>query len=570
MDTKDVVGVIAVASALAACGSDNNNNDDNNNEAAVKPSTRAEAARFLLQVQFDTNEEEITALMAGTFAGYLAARFADPLSETGVAWLTRKGYDAYDSYQYYYNGYPMDRMIWAQLITAPDRFRKKMALALSEFFVVSLAGISGRAWMSQAMASWWDMLNAKCFTTYREILGAVTLHPAMGYYLNMAGSKKETAAGRQPDENYAREILQLFSIGLYQLNQDGSEKTDGSGNKIETYKQSDIVDLAKILSGWDVVRTYPPGITIPDVWWTTTPMAFTASNHSTSAISFLGVSVSNDGVAALNTVLDTIANHPNVAPFFCKQMIQRLVTSNPSRQYVGRVAAVFNNNGKGVRGDLKAVFSAILLDSEARNMANMRNPQFGKIREPMYRFIQWARTFKIKSKYGWWQISNLTTALGQSPLRAPSVFNFFRPGYVPPNTQLADLKLVAPELQIADETSAARYLNAIVTWFRYGFYVDLFDGPQSRPGAEQTPAYDMAPDYSAFMSSVTNSTELVERLDTVLNYGQTTSENKQLIVSAIDALGVTSVSNSTDAAKHVKVSAAVYLMMACADYIVQK
>jgi uncharacterized protein (DUF1800 family) len=582
MNKKNIATIISATSMLTACGggsSENNNNSSVNEEGIyiyTKPANKNEAARFLLQAQFDTNLNEINALLDSTYQDYLNTQFNSPISMTAWEWLNSKGYNVIDTNAYFDQHYPGDYVLWQQLITSKDNFRKKIALALSEIFVVSLSGLN-MLWRGHAIASWWDMLNAKCFTTFRELLGAITLHPAMGNYLNLAGSKKENSEGRQPDENYAREIMQLFSIGLYELNIDGTEKIDANGNKIETYSQEDITNLARALTGWnyDQSQNTPTNIVINHVnrnvsntYYTRLPLIFNEEDHSTKTATFLGVTLPINGIAALNAALDTIANHPNVAPFFCKQLIKKLITSNPSPEYVARVANIFNNNGSGIRGDLKAVITAIYLDPEARDPANMSVATFGKLKEPMHRFIQWARTFKVSSKYGYWKIGDKTEDLCQSPLRSPSVFNFFRPNYVPPSTQLAKLNLTAPEFQIVNESTVSSYINFMQNILKFGIYVNAPDIPNI--GHTDKNGYDITPDYTEALTYVTDSISLVNYLDLILNYGQTSYTNKQLIVSAIDSFGITSKSNSSISLQLDKLAAAILLIMSNTDYIVQK
>ena len=199
-------------------------------------------------------------------------------------------------------------------------------------------------------------------------------------------------------------------------------------------------------------------------------MSVKASDHSTLEARFLGAVVPANTPApeALRIALDTLFNHPNVGPFFARQMIQRLVTSNPSPAYVARVARRFNDNGAGIRGDLQAVWTAILLDDEARGPDSLSAPAAGKLREPMVRFIQWARTFSASSANGRWLLDDLSGSIGQSPLRSPSVFNFFRPGYVPPSTSLAEAGATAPEFQIVNETTVGAYLNFMQTTIERG------------------------------------------------------------------------------------------------------
>ncbi len=539
----------------------------------------AEAARFLLQAQAFATTADIAAVRATRFDDWLAVQFAAPAGPTGWDWLNARGYATIDSAtRYFDNTYPGDYMIWNQLMTAPDALRKRCALALSEFFVVSLSGLNS-SWRSHALAAWWDMLTRSAFGNFRRLLEDVTLNPAMGYYLNTKGNLKENpSTGRQPDENYAREVMQLFTLGLVQLNLDGTEKKDAQGQRIESYSQADVTNLARVFTGYDLdmsqnVNTYDAVLnrTIPNTTASRLPMTLTVSRHSTLAATFLGVTVpaSTPGATALQTGLDTLFNHPNVGPFFGKQMIQRLVTSNPSPAYVGRVAAAFNNNGAGVRGDLRAVWSAILLDDEARSPAGLSQSTFGRLREPMLRLVQWGRTFGIGSALGSWKIgdlSNPATQLGQSPLRSPSVFNFFRPGYVPPSTALVARQAVAPEFQIVNESSVGGYLNYMQGVIRNGVYVNAPDQPNS--GSNASNGYDITAAYTAELALVTDAAALVRRLGLLLCAGQLSDSTQTLIVTALNATPVTAA--STDTLKRNRVAAAVLMVMASAEYLVQK
>jgi uncharacterized protein (DUF1800 family) len=544
----------------------------------TSPSSDEDAVRFLLQAQFSASDAEIAAVRSKGYATWLQAQFDAPATTTGFDWLNARGYGAITSANFFDASYPGDYMIWNQLMTSSDAVRKRMALALSEFFVVSLTGLDF-SWRSHAIAAWWDMLVSNTFGNYRKLLEDVTLNPAMGYYLNTRGNRKEnTATGRVPDENYGREVMQLFSLGLYQLNPDGTEKRDASGNKLESYTQSDITNIARIFTGWDFdqtqnVNTIAPGTSrnIPNTVYTRIPMRLTAANHSTLAATFLGTTVpaDTDGVSALKTALDTLFNHPNVGPFFGKQMIQRLVTSNPSPAYVARVAAVFNNNGAGVRGDLRAVFSAVLLDDEARSPAGLSQNGFGKLREPIVRMVQWGRTFGIQSARGSWKIgdtSNPATQLGQSPLRSPSVFNFFRPGYVPPSTALSATLTPAPEFQLVNESSVGGYLNGMQNLIRNGIFVNAPDLPQS--ASNSTNGYDITATYTAELALVLDATALVKRLSLLLCAGQLSAANQSLIVTALNATPLSA--TSTDSTKLNRVAAAVLLVMASAEYLIQK
>ncbi|WP_431274848.1 DUF1800 domain-containing protein [Variovorax ureilyticus] len=515
-----------------------------------------EAARFLLQAQFSASDAEIAAVRSKGYLPWLGEQVDRAATQTGWDWIASKPYNTVN----------VDDMVWNQLMTAPDGFRKRAALALSEIFVVSATDI-GSNWPDHMMAQYWDTLVRGVTGNFRQLLEDVTLNPAMGHYLNTKGNQKENAQGRQPDENYAREVMQLMSIGLYQLNADGTLRTGADGAALDTYTLDDVTNLARVFTGYDLdIRTdeksgtagafTPPGATytIEGNGWTTRPMALTASRHSTLEAKFLGTTVpaGTDGKTALKIALDTLFNHPNVGPFICKQLIQRLVTSNPSPDYVKRVSDVFANNGAGVRGDMKSVFAAVVLDNEARSPAGLGDANFGRLREPMLRFVQWGRTFGATSTTGNWKIGNLSRPndqLGQSPLRSPSVFNFFRPGYVPPSTAVASAKMVAPEFQLVNETSVGGYVNYM-------------------QGALQKTAKDVNGTYASEFALVLDPVALVRRLNLLLAANQLPASTVALIASALNTPVVSAA--STDAVKLNRVYAAVLMVMASPSYLIQK
>jgi uncharacterized protein (DUF1800 family) len=573
------------AAALAACGGGGGGGTTGTtpSDPAVPvgdfpaPTTKEDAARFLLQAQFSASDAEIAAVTAKGYATWLAEQMNAPASTTGWDWLNARGYGTINaSTAYYDNTYPADFMLWNQLFTSSDAVRKRCALALSEFFVVSLVGLDF-SWRCHAIAAWWDMLVANVFGNYRNLLQDVTLNPAMGYYLNTKGnSKEDPKTGRAPDENYGREVMQLFTIGLTQLNLDGTPKLGADGKPLDSYTQSDITNIARVFTGWDFdltgnVNTNVNGRSIPSTTFARLPMALKESNHSTLASTFLGATVpaNTGGAAALNIALNTLFNHPNVGPFLGKQMIQRLVTSNPSPGYVARVASAFNNNGAGVRGDLRAMFAAVLLDPEARNPATVNQNGFGKLREPMLRFVQWGRTFGLNSARGSWKIFDLSspaTQLGQSPMRSPSVFNFFRPGYVPPSTALSAALIPAPEFQLVNESSVGGYLNYMQNVIRSGIFVNAPDSPQSTSNG--TNGFDITAAYSAELALVTDATALVNRLNLLLCAGQLSAATRTLIVNALNATTVTA--TSSDSVKLNRIAGAVLMVMASSEYLIQK
>jgi uncharacterized protein (DUF1800 family) len=521
---------------------------------------------------------------AETFALYLQKQFVKPIGQTGWQWLESRGYGAAPTiHNYFFNTYPADFMLWSQLFTAPDGMRKRLALALSEFFVASLESAEF-TWRSHGYAQYWDILGGNAFGNFRKLLEDVTLSPAMGYYLNTKGNRKENpATGSVPDENYAREVMQLFTIGLYQLNPDGSEKVGADGKKIETYVQSDVSNLARVFTGYDfdlsdgvqvqvlMQSGAPEPYTVESRAFTQKPMALNANRHSTLEARFLGATIAAGtlGAPALKTALDTLFNHPNVGPFFGKQMIQRLVTSHPSPAYVARVAAAFNNNGAGVRGDLKAVWAAILLDDEARSPRPASETRFGKLREPMLRFIQWGRSFGLSSQGNSWKTfdtSSASESVGQSPLRSPSVFNFFRPGFVPPNTALASTQSPAPEFQLVNETTVGGYLNFMQSVIRYGLYT----GNSAVPYLTADEAYTatIQASYTQELALAADAAALVRRLNLILCAGQLSAATQTTIVTAIN--GTPLPAGATDVQKLDRVAAAVLMVMASPDYMVQK
>lgn len=582
---------LAAAALLAACGGGGGGDGGSTPEAPAvvgivdfptsgfthsNSTNDAEAARFLQQAQFSSTKAEITELRGMSYAQWLANQFANYRGITGWNWLEARGYGAVDTNSYFFNHYPADFMIWNQLLSSHDMMRKRVALALSEFFVSSLASAEF-TWRAHAYASWWDTLARNAFGNYRQLLEDVTLHPAMGYFLNTKGNQKEnTSTGRVPDENYAREVMQLFTIGVYNLNLDGTVQTSG-GLPVESYTQADVTGLARVFTGYDFdtsdgIRHTVPGqsYTIESRLFAGKKMSFNASRHSNLEARFLGTTVpaNTPGATALRMALDTLFNHPNAGPFFARQMIQRLVTSDPSPAYVARVAARFNDNGAGERGDLKAVWVAILLDDEARGPATLQSTTFGKLREPMLRFIQWARTFGATSAAGSWKIfelNNTATQLGQSPLRSPSVFNFFRPGYVPPGTALATSGATAPEFQLVNESTVGGYLNFMQGVIERGINCP---NPGVPYAAYNNYAYDVQANYTTELALVADATALVNHVCLVLAADQISSTSRQLMVDALNATPVTTASTQT--VKLRRVWAAILMVMASPEYLIQK
>ena len=506
--------------------------------------TEAQAARFLVQASTGATRADLDRVRTIGFAGWLDEQFSMPRGQTRWDWLVHKGYDA-ATYRNGQNGF--DAAAWRQLIAAPDTLRQRVTLALSEIVVVGLDGVN-TAWRAFAGAAWLDLLESHAFGNLRALLQDVSKSLQMGVYLTYRGNAKANAAtGTMPDENYARELMQLFTIGLVELQDDGTPRLV-AGQPVETYGQDDITGLARVFTGWD--QDLAGGNTDRPEYHRR-PMIQVAARHETGAKTFLGVTVpaGTPAAASLTAALDRLFAHPNIGPFWSLQLIQRLVTSNPSPGYVQRVARVFGDDGQGVRGNLRAVVRAILLDDEARSDAALSSTTAGKLREPILRLTAWARAFGATSPSDAWAIgitSNPGTALGQSPLRSPSVFNFFRPGYAPPGSALSARGLVAPEFQIANESSVVGYLNYMQTTIANG-------------------RGDVRADYTSWLPLADDPPALVARLDVLLAAGQLEPATRTLVTTTVGAMAT-----GSDAARRNRLHAAILLVMASPEFLVPR
>ncbi len=419
----------------------------------------------------------------------------------------------------------------------PDPLRQRVAFALSQIVVVS-DRVESLGVNPIAMANYYDTIVTNAFGNYRDLLYNVTLHPCMGVYLSHLKNQKPNPTNNIfPDENYAREIMQLFSIGLWELNQDGTRKLDNLGKPIPTYDNVRITQFARVFTGlsyggagqnsflfasenlvapmkmWDAyhdcdAKTLLNGQVIP---------ARTPSNPDTGAT----------GLLDLNEAINNIFNHSNVPPFVCKQLIQRFITSNPSTGYIWRVAAAFINNGSGVRGDMKAVIKTMLLDPEARDPVMMSDPKFGKQREPFLRVVNFGRAFNAASQEGFYPLDNFFMDHYQEPMKAPSVFNFYLPGYTPPGP-IGDAGLVGPEFQILNAGSAMSTANYYLNAVRSGLH-RWGSGLASRA---------VVCDLTQELALVQNIDALVRRLDLHLTYGTLSPRHFQVIREAVERVPV--------------------------------
>jgi uncharacterized protein (DUF1800 family) len=468
---------------------------------------------------------------------------------------------------------PMYHSFWRQAVLAPDQLRQRVTFALSQITVISAADANLQD-SPHTLASFLDLLADNAFGNYRDILQAVSTHPAMGQYLTALGNRGDN--GRTPDENYAREVMQLFSIGLFELNMDGTQKLT-NGAPVETYGMDDIRGLAKVFTGWSWGNT---GTADPsngrfagnpaDPMRRVIPMQFYRQYHSPDAKVFLtaNIAAGTDGVTARTTALDTLFNHPNVAPFIGRQLIQRLVTSNPSPQYVQRVATAFANGrytspsgvytvGAGQRGDMKATIAAVLLDTEARSSSTMAQDDWGKLREPVLRIAALLRGFEATSQSPGQQfrIAVIDNQMAQTPMRSPTVFNFYRPGYVPPNTTIANRGLVAPEFQIANEVSVATYANTLQNWIPNGFG-STFTG-QTGPDIRITA--------TAARAMATDVNKLVDHVALMLTANTMSTPTRDAIRTAVGSIPATATNATTN-----RVNLALFMTMTSPDFLVQK
>jgi uncharacterized protein (DUF1800 family) len=546
--------------------------------ASVPPSAyplpgATDAARFLNQASFGANDAEMAKAQQYGYSAILEDQFNMPgrSHEAYINAVTASlpaGSSLSDDH--------IMQTFWREAATGPDQLKRRVAFALSQIFVISLQDANVQNFR-RGVANYMDMIARDAFGNYRQLLQDVTLHPMMGLYLSHLRNRKEDpATNRVPDQNYAREVMQLFSIGLHQLNPDGTEVLDGGGQPIDTYGPNDIVGLSRVFTGFSWAGCANTSTNCFNGNGTQSPnrevmpMQSFPQFHSISEKAFLGTTIpasaSSQPDQDLNTALDAIFNHPNVGPFIGRQLIQRLVTSNPSPAYVGRVAAAFNTGsyvsgqyavGAGQRGDLRATVAAVLLDTEARTLPAAGAPAVGKTREPILRLAPWMRSFNARSASGVFLLGTTddpATQLGQSPMRSPTVFNFYRPGYVPPNSGIAANGLVAPELQIVNEISVVGYSNFMRNAVANGV-------------GSNSPA-DVQPDYSAEMAIADDANALVDRVSLLLTPGSMSAGTRTLIVNAVNSITMPATNQTT--ARLNRARLAVLFTLSSPDYLVQK
>jgi len=524
--------------------------------SGVDPESAA-AARLLSQAAFGASMEDIAAVRRLGIEAWIEDQF-DRRGSSQLSYArSHPGSGSLSG--------PRQHKWLIDAIDGNDQLRQRVAFALSEIFVTS--DVTQTLDREQyAMANYYDLLRDNAFGNFRNLLEEVTLNPVMGLYLSMLqNARANPDTNTRADENFAREVMQLFTIGLYELNNNGTQRIDPStGLPIPAYTQADVEEYARVFTGWNYSdadrwnRRPASGFTNKFL-----PMEPFPGYHDTGEKRLLGGIVARAGLspqADLDVALDSLFNHRNVGPFIGKQLIQRLVTSNPSDGYVGRVSSVFNNNGSGTRGDMRAVIRAILLDPEARN-GHLRIANYGKLREPLIRWTHLWRAFNVqrgtdstenKYNHGSPYIQSGRDFLGQSVLSAASVFNFFHPDYAPLGP-VRDAGIVAPEAEIYTDayilTTTARLTNLTQVHYQ---------------GGNSNSLRSSYIDISEEIELAANPQRLLDRLNLLLLSGQMSSGLRNILIDHMATLSADPDGRSQ------RVRDGITLIMASPEYLVQK
>ena len=536
---------------------------------------RMEASRFLSQAGFGGSLSMIDTVVKMGIEAWIDSQLVKP-----PTYYSDTIWDIYDQSKqiFYDNGntgfFPsrpysnhMDYAWWNNILQAKDILRQKVAYAFSQILVISASGTLES--YGDALASYYDILVRNAFGNFYDMLYEVSLHPAMGIYLtHFQNSKTDTVNNEYPDENYAREIMQLFSIGLDSLNLDGTPALDSLGNRIPTYDNNDITEFAKIFTGLgagdvsdQVNWTDEPSFDL-SFWGTRkdTLMAMYEDHHEPGEKHLLNGYVVPAGQTGMEDIADAIQHlfdHPNVGPFISYRLIQRLVKSNPTPQYVAAVASVFNDNGYGVRGDLSAVVKAILMHPEARDCSWINDPNQGKLREPILRKTQFVNAigvvFPFLQKY-WDYYSYFYKETDQFPLHSPSVFNFYKPEFTP-NGPIEDAGNVAPEFEIYNSRTSIGFSRQVYRWIENEKLL-------------QTSWYEnnsyASPDLSSLTEIAKDPDALLDHLDVLFTQGQLSEHTRSIIKDTLNEYGTTSDDLDT------RIRLATYLIMISPDFNILK
>ncbi len=557
------------------------------------------ASRFLSQASFGGSVEDIEEVAEVGIEDWIDQQFSIPISfpvmDKVIEYKNLKNNALMDpndtgAYNYYF-----DFAWWQYMMTSEDVLRQRIALALSEIFVIST--FSGFGDNAYAFGSYWDMLADNAFGNYRDLLEAVTYHAAMGEYLTyMNNPKSNLSEGIFPDENYAREIMQLFSIGLFELNKNGSFKRN-NGELIPTYDNEDIAEFAKIFTGLTYYNPYCEFGCGPMDYEETflSRMQMADEYHEPGVKNLLnGFQVPNrnpvDGDADIADALDNIFNHPNVGPFLGKFMIQRLVTSNPSPGYIRRVTDAFNGVGQfgTVRGDMKSMIKAILLDEEARSCFSADNDNYGMLREPFNRYIQLCKSFDLNTASGNFRNAMYTVYnfIGQKPFYSPSVFNFFQSDFQPIGP-IQDANRVAPEFQITNTQSITGYFNILNEWLMKDQHSDQWAiyGEPFESYLDDIASFDFSDEVEMARNSELIP-QLLDRLNMILAHGKLTQPTIDAIAAVVEEFEIGNrdcdslcgdnaeclmyCNEDNENADLDRVRIAIYLVMASPEYLINR
>ncbi len=551
MNIKISLTLVLCLLNLILQGCDSSESNHTPTSQAITNESLSRASRLMSQATFGMDYQNIRLAASQTPVQWINEQFIQPatyLTPLVSQWETINAGQPED--EPVIDPYFLSRFAWWNVaIKAEDVLRQRVAFALSQIFVVS-DEMDELGDLPQSISNYYDMLLRNSFGNFRDLLLDVTLSPTMGLYLShLANAKSDITAGRFPDENYARELMQLFSIGLYKLNRDGSQKLDSKGNAIATYSNADIREFARIFTGLMARGPFAgdafDGDFDPYEFEFDKPMYMVEVQHEQGAKQLLdGVNVpaGQTGMQDIEAAIDNLFNHPNVGPFISLRLIQRLVTSNPSPQYISRVAAAFANNGQGIRGDMKAVIKSILLDQEAGRHS-------GKIREPALRYLSVLRQFHARatsgtfSEYGY----ELQTKAGQHPLSSPSVFNFYMPGFSPAGL-LQSSGLKSPEMQITTDNTIIGISNLVYQQIIDEYPMDSHEY-FGEVKLDLEHEIDLAVDVNA----------LINHLDLLLTYNTLTPTTRKIIHDSIIQLD-----DNED-----RVRLALYLILISPDYVAQ-
>jgi uncharacterized protein (DUF1800 family) len=528
--------------------------------------TRVQAARLLQQASFGPTLDEIHRVQQLGIEGWIDDQIQNQPATRHRPYVDQIYSDFFGpQIDLTYSHSDMDQFLFGNnaltpfaraAVGGPDQLRQRVAFALSQILVVSRrdANLENRA---LGVTDYYDIFVRHAFGNYEDVLREVTLHPCMGRYLSHVGNQKARPEINQyPDENYAREVQQLFTIGLWELNLDGTRKLDIYGQPIPTYGNQEITEFARVFTGlWFGGQGWGDGGWSDDDY--TVPMQMWAEKHDFAPKELLNGMVIparaptvENAMRDIDDALRNLYEHPNTPPFISRQLIQFLVTSNPSTNYVRRVAEVFADNGGGVRGDLGAVVKAVLMDEEARDVRwSQGAPEFGRLKEPVHRAMAVARLGRL-DRYPnllWWGFGEFNAEAGQEPTYSPSVFNFFRPTYQPPGL-LTENGLAGPAFQIMNSYSSISFPNKL--W------------EITEEGLKRYSDYQFPPDYTELVQQADDSGALVDLANLLVCGGGMSAETRANIIDAVDQVP------AHDALMRTRM--ALYLASTCPEGAVQR